>query len=305
MQYVVAQHGYLRVLRETNGATDQGMLNFKVLPNPWRGQQPKSTWLATSTGAQPHATCRNLAALNEAAVLAWQDADPFYNYVPWQKTAAGLDDEEKVAKWIEVVQSRTGVNLATVADPAAACTALGGAYTPADATVTEGSALASGEIAKVADPLKKQVTDLTAAKDKAEADAKAAAAAAASGASEVAALKAQLAAAKAPLAVVVTQADKSPATIAASGLEVKVTGAPGTPVVITAKLTAKLAKQHGLKSVTVATAKPTIGADGSLTLKLIATKTAAKKLAKAKGSLPLTVEVVPSAAAAVKTTLTR
>ena len=175
-QYVVTNHGYTMVLRESNGALDHGMINFKVLPRRLpepaglraRGRGTRTRLLSEGdTAVQPHATCRGGTGLGEAQILAWQGADPFYNYVPWQKTAAGLQDEAEVATWIGVVKTATGVDLATlntVSDFTTACAGIGGTYTPADATVTTAAALASGTIADATatatGPLNTQVASL-------------------------------------------------------------------------------------------------------------------------------------------------
>lgn len=170
-RYVIGQHGYTRVLEESNGATTNGVLNFMKIPGAWRNAvgRTKAEWFAeAATGLQVHATCQGLAQLDEEAILAWQGADPFYAYIPWQKTASGLDDlsntdpAEKggLDDWLAVVQVETGVDLSTVPDTAAACTSLGGTFVPADNTRTPGSSFASGDIANAVDPLNIQIGDL-------------------------------------------------------------------------------------------------------------------------------------------------
>ena len=170
-RYVIGQHGYTRVLEESNGATTNGVLNFMKIPGAWRNAvgRTKAEWFAqAATGLQVHATCQGLAQLDEEALLAWQGADPFYAYIPWQKTASGLDDlsntdpAEKggLDDWLSVIQAETGVDLATAPDVAAACTNLGGTYVAADNTRTQGSSFASGDIANAVEPLQIQIGDL-------------------------------------------------------------------------------------------------------------------------------------------------
>ena len=129
----------------TNGApAGRGLVNYRFLPGTWRGTandgQPQA--LADvrgrrKTDLQAHATCLGAAWDTPANILAWQD-DPFYNYIPWQKTSAGIGDEP--AKWIAVVKAATGVDLAALNTPAefkAACeTCPGGDYYPADTAPT-------------------------------------------------------------------------------------------------------------------------------------------------------------------------
>ncbi len=161
-QYVVTNHGYTYVLRESNGASDKGMINFKVLPSAYRNQAgfTKARLLSEGdTGAQPHATCRNVPQLESlAAILAWQGTDPFYNYVPFQSTSAGLEDA--ASSWIPVVLAQTGVNLATVTDFAAACASIAGTYVPADTTQTTSASLNAGQVSDALAPFQAQVASL-------------------------------------------------------------------------------------------------------------------------------------------------
>ena len=170
-RYAISQHGYTRVLDESNGATTNGVLNFMKIPGAWRNApgRAKADWFAqAATGLQVHATCQGVAQLDEDAILAWQGADPFYAYIPWQKTASGLDDlantdpAEKggLDDWLSVIQTKTGVDLAAAPDVAAACTNRGGTYVPADNTRTLGSSFASGDIANAVEPLQIEIGDL-------------------------------------------------------------------------------------------------------------------------------------------------
>lgn len=182
-RYVFVNHGYAAVFRETNGVTTMGALNFARIPGAYRNQAAKTAnfkqaWYAeAATGVQVHATCQGAPALSSLeAIGSWQGADPFYGYVPFQKTAAGFDDDP--ADWIGVVKTLTGVDLATVTDPAAACAGIGGTYTPADAFNTPPTAanplapwtaLSSATIAAERDrataPLQAQVDALSTERD--------------------------------------------------------------------------------------------------------------------------------------------
>lgn len=166
-QYVVSNNGYSVGFAETNSVTGGGVLNYKVLPSAYRAPataEEKRTYPAAQTDVQAHATCSGVAALTSGAnILAWQTgADPSYNYIPWQKAAAGLGDDP--TKWIPVVKTATGVDLSTVSNFTTACTDLGGTYHAADTS----TAIASALIANATAPLQKQIDTLTKAKTTAE-----------------------------------------------------------------------------------------------------------------------------------------
>lgn len=288
VNYLVSNHGYNIVFKEDNGVTAGGALNYKVLPPAWRKDQPKSTLLATATGAQPHATCQGLPQLDEAAVLAWQESDPFYAYVPWQSKAAGLGDEEEVSKWIAVVKQRTNVDLATVADPAAACASLGGAFRRADSVVTAGSALASGDIALVANPLRKQIEDYSAQL----------AAAATAKTSVENALKAS--ASPVTVKLVGTQ---TRAALVGDGVKAEVTGSPNAPIEVTLTVTKKLQAQHRLPTRTLATATVRLDAAGKGAVTLKPSPKSIKALAKVKSGLAVTATARVYVSATTSTTL--
>ncbi len=104
--------------------------------------------------------------------------DPFWNYVPWQKTSVtgGIGGDEDPTKWINVVKTATnglmgapagGVDLntlTTVAEFRAACEGIAGVYVPSD---TQGGSQASAQIAAAVTaattPLNAQIATLTAA----------------------------------------------------------------------------------------------------------------------------------------------
>jgi hypothetical protein len=299
-QYLVTNHGYTYALRESNGATDKGLLNYKVLPGAYRNQPGFTQARKMSegdTGAQPHATCRGASALDENAVLAWQTGgdhgnDPFYAYIPWQKTSAGLEDDP--ASWIPVVQSATGVNLSSLDTPAqfeAACEqpSVGGTYTPADAMQTTAQALNSGTIAQATDPLNAQIATLT--EQKSDDDAAAAAAAAAQKAAEqkAASAEAALAQARADLARALLNGERmrvslDPASFgAADGTTARITGPALQPVGVRMILTKARARRLGLRSRVIGTATGAFGADGTAALKLALNKRARSAMSKLRG----------------------
>lgn len=278
-QYLVTNHGFTFALKESNGATDGGMVNYKVLPRAYRETLTKTQLLAEGdTGAQPHATCRGVAALDEAAVLAWQGADPFYNYVPWQKGAAGLEDDP--ALWIAVVEAETGVDLAT-ADPATSCTGLGGTYTPADETVTTAKALAAGTVEHETAPLTAEIGRLTGALTTAEGARVALQAA-------LDAAKAELVKLATPVKVALPSATLKRAALA-KGATVALDGVAGAPVAVQLAIGEREARKLKLKSSVLARAKATFGADGKASVVLRPGKAARKALAKRKRPLALTV----------------
>ncbi len=168
-RYVVSSDGYSLGFAETNGVTGGGVLDYSVLPSAYRAPataEQKRTYPAAQTDVQPHATCSGVAELESGAnILAWQGSDPSYDYVPWQKAAAGLGDDP--AKWIPVVKSATGVDLATAANLETACTGLGGTYHAADTQSAIAGALIANAVApldKQIAALQKQLADLTKAK---------------------------------------------------------------------------------------------------------------------------------------------
>ena len=162
-QYAVANDGWALGFTEDNGLSTPGggLINYKKLPSGWRTPmtaEDKRSFADSRTALQAHATCA-LPALDSAATLAWQGADPFFDYVPWQSGSAGLGDDP--AKWIPVVKQNTGVDLTGMTDDQAktACTALAGsptAYHRADTPANIADAL----LASVTSPLQSQVSEL-------------------------------------------------------------------------------------------------------------------------------------------------
>jgi hypothetical protein len=272
-RHVVTNHGYTMLLKEDNNASTKGVMDYSRLPGDYRASIPGTQVLAEGdTAAQAHATCRGVAALEtENAIRGWQGADPFFNYVPFQKTAAGLEDDP--ATWIDDVLALTGVDLATVADPAAACTGLGGTYTPADGTQTSTANLNSGFAHDLTAPLEEEIAQL-------EANLSAASASQVSTSSSLGAENASLRAEVAKLKLEATRLKIG----SVSGNSVKLAGPAGKAVALKLTVSKKVAKRLKLKSRTVGTAKGKIGADAAATIPF---KAASKALAK--GSLKVTV----------------
>jgi hypothetical protein len=279
VQYAVANDGWAKSFTEDNGVGGvqgdgtAGMLNYKAMPSSWRGNmtaEEKRTFNGAQTDLQAHATCADSALLNTPGnVRAWQDSDdPFFNYIPWQKTSAGLGDEP--SHWIGVVKAATGVDLATLnteADFQAACEGapVSGAYHKADTGASITSALETA----VADPLKSQIASLQ---------------------TQVGTLTAAKAAAEAAQAALVNRpltlelAAKTFSTPVAM-----VTGAAGTKVTITIELTSTAAKRLKL-SRTLKTKTVTLGAQGAALINAPLSRKAAKALKKHKKAVKVTVE---------------
>lgn len=317
-RYVFTNHGYTAVYRETNGVTTMGAVNFAALPSAYRNQASKTAnfkeawYVEGGTGAQVHATCQGVAALSSFENIgSWQGTDPFYGYIPFQKTSAGFEDDP--ANWIPVVKAVTGVDLETVADPAAACAGLGGTYTVADAFNTPPTsanplapwtALSSSTIAeeteKAVTPLEDEITQLevqvaslTTAKAAAETATKEAQALAKTLADKAAAAEAassaasaQLTAASVPLGIALGAESFSVKQLG-TGVAVKISGPAGEKAHVRLLVSSATRKALGLKLRTLASATTTIGADGaSVTL-----KSSAKGLAKLAATTTVTVDV--------------
>ena len=143
----------------------------KKLPGAYRGQPgfTKTRLLAEGdTGAQAHATCSGVPALaSESAILGWQGTDPFYTYVPFQATTAGLEDDP--AMWLDDVKALTGVTLTPSTNLTTACWGLGGTLVPADATQSTNAAFNSGALEHATAPLDEEIVKLKAEKAQLEA----------------------------------------------------------------------------------------------------------------------------------------
>jgi hypothetical protein len=284
-RHVVTNHGFTMVLRENNGlAAPKGVITYSKLPSNYRKTIPFSQWQAEGgTGAQAHATCQVPALESEEAIKDWQEGDPFYNYVPFQKGSAGLEDDP--ATWIPVVMARTGVDLATVADPAAACVGIGGTYTPADQTQTTAAAMASGTVEQATAPLTAQVDSLT----KAVGDAEAARVGVQRLLDAANSRIAELTAMTAPMTLALPSARADGDRLARRGTQVTVSGAPNAPVTVRLSISGRNARKLGLKSAVLASAKATLGAGGQATVALMPKRSTRKALRGLKRAIGMTV----------------
>ena len=303
--YAITNHGFTMVLNETNCAVDKGMLNYKFLPSSTRATLTLAAYLgAGNTGAQPHATCRQGSGVVDelwgttagtSAITAWQTAktntaggEPFFNYVPWQKTSAGVEDDP--TKWIPVVLAKTGVNLSsysTVDEFTAACARIGGVYTAADKIGTTMQSMNSG----FAHDITATVTAAVTAEVTAEVTAAVTAAVGAPLQAEVAKLTAEVASLSRVLTVKAASAKLAAKTAAGSGVAVKISGPAGYHLRAFLTVTDASARKVGLRYLGLGTADVTIGDAGTAdaTIKLNA---AAKAKLKALGKdLPVRIEV--------------
>jgi hypothetical protein len=287
-QYAVANDGWALGFTESNGLTGvqadttAGMINYKAMPGNWRtpmtAEQKRTYALGgAQTDLQAHATCTNSALLDTSAnILAWQGADPFFNYIPWQSTSAGIGDEP--SKWIPVVKAATGVDLSALTGEAAfqaACESapVSGTYHKADVSAS----IATATVAAATAPLQTQVTTLQ---------------------SQIAALQAAKAASDATAAAAETARQalvNRPLTLTLSGKRfgqavAMVTGTAGTAVTVDLSLTAANAKQLKLAR-KIATKKVTLGASGAALLTLTPSAKATKAINKRNRSLKVTVAV--------------
>jgi len=306
-RYVVANHGFTYVLRESNGrgAGSAGTLARGVITYAKAEGKGKTDGFVDSaaarTGVQAHATCEIPAGpkslSDETTIRSWQGAtvedkgEPFYAYVPFQTGSAGLEDDP--AKWLPVVQAKTGVDLRTVGDTDAAreaaceAPAVGGTYYPADATQSTNAAFNSGLIAETKAPLEARIATfeqtLAAAQAKqAATDAQLAAATAKPG----------LPGATKPLAATLAKKAFTPAQLASSGVPVSITGPAGQRVRVRASVSAAQARRHGLNSTILGSKAGVVGQDGTGSVAVKPSKTQGRKLRSAKGSVPVTLELV-------------
>lgn len=171
-RYVVVNHNIPVAYDETNGltASDGGVINFQRFPGSFRKTIPTpADWLTVEpprTGVQPHATCEAPETTDPEAIAGWQGAEPFYAYIPWQSTSAGLDDDP--AEWIGYVKTLTGVDLAGMSAAAAeaACEGpgVGGTYHPGDTPLATSiaSGLVAHEVEHAVGPLQAEIDGLLA-----------------------------------------------------------------------------------------------------------------------------------------------
>jgi hypothetical protein len=303
-RHMVTNHGYTFVLRETNGVgAARGVVSYALLPGFLRDTLDQTQELATGgTGAQAHATCDVAALTTESAIVGWQQGDPFYNYVPFQKTSAGLDDDP--ADWIDDVQRLTGVDLTQVSDVAGACTALGGTYHPADETQTPAASLASGTVEHATEPLQGRIAQLetfTAQLQAQKAAAEQAAAGAQAQLGQVGSLQQENQSLKAEVTRMRLEATtlritpvgkRSAAQLAASGMSVRVTGPAGKRVTVRLFVSSAVAKALGLKSRLLGRATAPIGADASALVRIGLGGRAKAAMRSAKRSIKVSFEAV-------------
>jgi hypothetical protein len=294
-RYVVAADGYTAGFAETNGVTGDGVIDYSVLPADYRAPmtaEEKRTYPAAQTDVQPHATCSGVAALADGAnILAWQGREPAYDYIPWQKTSAGLGDDP--TKWIPVVRTATRVDLSTATDLRRACTDLGGTYHAADTA----SSIADVLIANATAPLQRQIATLTRARDASDR-----AAATARAAQRAAETLYQSFFTK-PIELTLAAKRFAPA----SGVAVMITGSPTDPVDVTLELTRKQARKLRLADPVIAEATGVLDENGALLLTLKPDADVVKALTTvrvrggrgrrakaraARGRLPVSVEAV-------------
>ncbi len=302
-RYVFTNHGNTYLLRESNGKTTGGAISYAHRPGGATGLAAATDYDVFSnppqgpaTGAQVHATCDVPALTSPAVIRSWQGTDPFYAYVPFQRTAAGFDDD--AASWLGIVKTATGVDLAVVADTdagrEAACEALPGAtassYVPADATQSTKAAWALGPVEAAVEPLEEHIAELTD-----EVAAKTTELTAVNGSlsnvqAEVAFLKTEIASLRSALTrLKLTFPATAPTldALAASGLALKLTGPASQTASVRLLVPASKLKKLGLTSRVIATQQVALGADGSATFVLKTTATAAAALKKYTGKLSL------------------
>lgn len=259
-RYVVSADGYAAGFAETNGVTGNGVIDYSVLPAAYRAPmtaEDERTYPAAQTDVQPHATCSGVAALADGAnILAWQGREPAYNYVPWQKTSAGLGDDP--TRWIPVVRSATGVDLSAATDLRRACTDLGGTYHAADTTSTVADVLISNATA----PLQRQIATLTRQVDTLT-RARAASDRAAATARDAQRLAEAAYQALFTKPITLTLAAKRFAL--GSGV-VMISGSPTDPVDVTLEIARKKARKLGLSSNVIAEVQGELNADGAVLL---------------------------------------
>lgn len=327
-RYVVANHGFTMVLRESNGVSAGGVLDYKVVPGAYRNRAgyTRADLIADAdTAVQAHATCSGVPALaDQDNIIAWQDTtvplEPFYNYIPWQGTSAGLEDDP--AAWTDDVLALTGVDLealSTVQEFTTACTNLGGTYVPADATQSTNAAFNSGLVGHYEDEIAELQADKTAlqsalaiannAKAVAEDATTAALAGKATAERKVTELEEAKAASDARTAAALRDLEAATAQIGALRLavaplklavvraalpmpEVTVTGPPLAPVLVRVLVSSAKAKSMGLKYRTLGRITATTGADGTVTVVPTVHRSAAAAIARATGAVAVTVDAL-------------
>jgi hypothetical protein len=305
-RHVVTNHGFTYVYRESNGEDEFGVLTYSRLPGDYRATIPTSQILEEGdTAAQAHATCRDTnpgttqdvdALWTQDAITGWQVGDPFYRYVPFQATSAGLDDrpsseDPEVSDWLDDVETLTGLELTPATNLAAACSSLGGEFVAADRIQTQAANLSSGLV----DPLEAQIAGLetaVAAAEAARAAAEAARAAAQAAADAASARLAEVMPQLTPLSVTLGTSRATARRIARRGATATVTGPPLRTVTVRMQISQARAKKLGLRSRTLARKTVTTGADGKAETVLKPNRRTARRLQRLRGTLTATVGAV-------------
>jgi hypothetical protein len=291
LRHMVTNHNRTFVLRETNQrGAPMGVVSYALLPGFLNvGNDPVQQLNLGGTGAQAHHTCDYGPLNNPDAIRAWQGAvganpaDPFYNYVPFQKVKAGQQDpalgtqniglDDTPSQWIDDVLAITGVDLTTVPDdPAMAktvleqrCEALTGAtFVPADEVQTSARSLALSLL----EPLEEEIVALETFTEELEAQRAAAQRAAADARAALAGAQTAATVAQAEVARLSTRLRLEPtgraaARRAAADQSVKVIGPAGMRVVVRLRLTRAAAKAIGWKSLVLGKEAVTLGQDGT------------------------------------------
>jgi hypothetical protein len=288
-RYLVVNHGFPILFRETNGVEGtKGVVGYNLIPSAWRTGKPwQDVMNAGGTGVQVHATCVGAAALeNETAIKSWQDADAFYNYVPFQTTSAGLEDDP--ATWLKTLSDAgvTTANLATEAGRMAECAALTGTYLAADLVQSDSNALTTG----VRHPYEDEISELTTRNSTMTSQSSALSAQVATLTAGLAATQADLAVMKAANARLMLSAASMKIDLGAvkvSGTKATISGPPETKVTVRLRISSKDAKKLKLRSTTIARKSVRTGADGTATLTVKPSKSVARRL---KGKPKVTAE---------------
>ncbi|WP_028068134.1 hypothetical protein [Solirubrobacter soli] len=204
---------------------------------------------------------------------------PFWNYVPFQTTSAGLGDDP--AEWLPTLLAAgfTTADFATPASAKAACEGKGGTYVVADTVQSTVAAWSAG----VTEPLQEEIEAL-------KTQGTTAVSANTTLTAQVTSLTAELATANSRIAALVL--DATPIKLAVGGAKgssvaVGVTAAPLKTVTVTVSIPEAKARRLKLASSVLGKQTVTTRADGSASVTVKVSKAAAKSL---KGSHTITVQ---------------
>jgi hypothetical protein len=283
-QYAVGNDGWANSFTEGNNApAKRGLLNYKDLPGTWRGNASGRTALLNyvstnpsgfgATNLQAHATCLGGSWDTPANILAWQE-DPFFNYIPWQKTSAGLGDTPE--EWIPLVKALTTVDLNTldtVDQFRSMCQTIGGTYYPADLA----SSITTAQLSAATTPLQSQITTLQNSLAPLQA--------------AKTTLEAQYAAAETARQQLVAR----PLTLALSASRfaqgaAMVTGPANSGGTVRMRVSSAVARRLG-SSTTIMTRTVTLGSEGAALVNLVPKSSVARALRKSGRAQKVTIEV--------------